>query len=119
MPSFNNAAFGISDEVKYVLYLGGHGQRLADFLKAFFAQLAALVKQPIEAASLFVPKAYGTGNPRLNRAGVEIKPPPPTVESINEAIKPDTIRKITVVVSKFATKVSKKFPSFQWLVISC
>ena len=52
MPSFNNAAFGISDEVKYILYLGGHGQRLADFLKAFFAQLAALVKQPIGGVDL-------------------------------------------------------------------
>ena len=66
-----------------------------------------LIKPPIEAASLLVPKAKFTGNPRASNAGVEIKPPPPTVESINAAINPANNKKAIVLGSK----ISKIFPS--------
>ena len=47
------------------------------------------------------------GNPRASNAGVEIKPPPPTVESINAAINPANNKKAIVLGSK----ISKIFPS--------
>ena len=60
----------------------------------------ALVKEPNELANLFVPKATDGGRPIANNAGVEIKPPPPTTESINAAIKPKKIMIIIIVKFK-------------------
>ncbi|CEF81315.1 conserved hypothetical protein [Staphylococcus aureus] len=60
----------------------------------------ALVKEPNELANLFVPKATDGGRPIANNAGVEIKPPPPTTESINAAIKPNKIMIIIIVKFK-------------------
>lgn len=51
--------------------------------------LIVLVNVPIELANLFVPNATAGGSPIANSAGVEIKPPPPTTESINAAKKPN------------------------------
>ncbi len=60
-----------------------------------------LVKEPNELANLFVPKATDGGRPIANNnAGVEIKPPPPTTESINAAIKPNKIMIIIIVKFK-------------------
>ena len=55
-----------------------------------------LVKAPITAAALFVPSTVIGGSPVHIKAGIEIKPPPPTTESMNEAIKPKKSRKPNV-----------------------
>lgn len=65
--------------------------------------LIALVNEPNELANLLVPNAIDGGKPIANNAGVEIKPPPPTTESINAAIKPKTIM-IRIIV-KFKSTV--------------
>lgn len=55
-----------------------------------------LVSDPIELANLLVAIAVDGGSPVNNRAGIEISPPPPTTESINEARKPAAIKKSKV-----------------------
>jgi hypothetical protein len=47
-----------------------------------------LVKDPIVPASLLVASAAEGEIPVNNKAGMEIKPPPPTTESMNAAINP-------------------------------
>ena len=47
--------------------------------------LIVLVKDPKLLASLFVPNANAGGKPIANKAGVDIKPPPPTTASMNAA----------------------------------
>ena len=67
-----------------------------------------LVNAPVEAESLFVPSAKGTGKPKAKSAGVEINPPPPTVESIKQAMKPATNKNATVYKFSSATNCSIK-----------
>jgi hypothetical protein len=55
-----------------------------------------LVNTPIVPANLFVAKAAAGGRPKNKRAGVEIKPPPPTTESMNAAKKPNSKSKRTI-----------------------
>ena len=47
--------------------------------------LIALVSDPNELANLLVPSANEGGIPIANKAGVEIRPPPPTTASIKAA----------------------------------
>ena len=74
-----------------------------------------LIKPPIEEASLLVPKAKFTGNPRASNAGVEIKPPPPTVESINAAINPANNKKAIVLDLKFPKFSPHPSPSLKFI----
>ena len=67
-----------------------------------------LVNAPVEAESLFVPSAKGTGIPKAKSAGAEIKPPPPTVESIKQATKPAINKNATVYKFSSATNCSIK-----------
>lgn len=67
--------------------------------------LIALVKEPNELASLFVPSAVAGGRPMASRAGVDIKPPPPTTASINAAKNPNTIM-INISVKSHSTMFS-------------
>ncbi|GMA51237.1 hypothetical protein GCM10025857_25940 [Alicyclobacillus contaminans] len=41
---------------------------------------------------MFVPSANAGGSPLNNSAGNEMRPPPPTVESTNDAINPEMKR---------------------------
>ena len=50
-----------------------------------------LVKDPMELANLFVAIAADGESPENNKAGMEIRPPPPTTESMNAARKPKNI----------------------------
>lgn len=53
-----------------------------------------LVSDPIVPANLFVATAAEGGRPTNIRAGKEIRPPPPTTESINAAKKPKEVRSL-------------------------
>ena len=55
-----------------------------------------LVSEPIVAATLLVARVVIGGKPVHKSAGVDIRPPPPTTESINEATNPITAKKTAV-----------------------
>ena len=65
-----------------------------------FTKVTKLVSAPITAAALFVPSTVTGGSPVHISAGIEISPPPPTTESINDAIKPKNTRNPSVCISK-------------------
>jgi hypothetical protein len=57
-----------------------------------------LVKDPMELANLFVAIAADGESPENNKAGIEIRPPPPTTESMNAAKNPKNISSKSVEI---------------------
>ncbi len=57
------------------------------FIFPFLKNSTDEVKDPDVAENLLVPSARWGGNPTNMYAGIEIKPPPPAMESTNPAIK--------------------------------
>lgn len=79
------------------------GKYLPTILKSMFPERKneiVLVRDPIDPASLFVAIAVDGDKPVNIKAGIEIKPPPPTTESINAAKKPNATNNKSVYKSK-------------------
>lgn len=68
------------------------------------------VKEPIVPASLFVATAAVGLKPADMSAGNEIKPPPPTIESIKAAKKPKTNN--NTIISTESSMMGSSFASF-------
>lgn len=71
-----------------------NGNNLSTIFKSTLPErinLIALVSDPNELANLLVPSANEGGIPIANKAGVEIRPPPPTTASIKAAKNPNAI----------------------------
>lgn len=77
-----------------------------------------LVSDPIVPASLFVATAVEGGSPTNMRAGSEMRPPPPTTESINAAKKPKRRRISKTLRSKSNGKTGHLFSRCNILIIS-
>lgn len=77
-----------------------------------------LVSDPIVPASLFVATAVEGGSPTNIRAGSEIKPPPPTTESIKAAKKPKRRSISKMFKSKSNGKTGHLFSRCNNLIVS-
>ena len=71
---------------------------------------AKLAVAPMTAAHLFVPKARTGEIPVAMRAGIEMRPPPPTIESIKEAMKPKKIRNANISGGRKSIKIDSSRP---------
>ena len=89
----------------------GNRRRMSQpFTRPERTNVTKLASAPITAAALFVPSARCGGKPIKSSAGSEIRPPPPTTESMNAAQKPNTTRNASTSGERISKKSSPLRP---------